>query len=522
MNLQIRGIYPLMTKTKRLLRAVIIPVTTIIGMMFLGGSSVNAQVCGGGASNNCWTVSPIDGLASTDKNALPPATPTLTKDYTITFTWTTSDGTPAPSSVVLKKTKSGGSYNGNVTRSFSTVPVYEVKTGVGASFQVKSGSMTVTNSTPTPHLTLGYLVQIANPVISLTGTTKNAGENKILIGQGCSANMSLAGNIPDVMLDTSNNYDVRPDGQYFDHYEVDSVVNSASNMTGASTGKVVSCFEYDILGDRFTAPNPRRWIWSTPGSAKITGSANVKISSTGASVGTVTETKAITIEEPLAISMNAYPTNGGIYKTASTVNGVFTYRFASGIWDQGGVTLPGMEFRSRATTQPIYISTGGAGRITYVQLTTRNRTWSYDNAPTQSESSPKGLDNSFPYSVVDFPSATQPNTRYYNPETYSYSANNSLALTSDSPWHQIDGAISATSSNDSFEMYLMYLPPKKDSMDNDWVPLRRTIWTWIGSATRPAAGWNSYTGTASTVSGQNGAPYRIHPTWTSIVVNSIF
>jgi hypothetical protein len=314
-------------------------------------------------------------------------------------------------------------------------------------------------------------------------------------------------------------------GEKFDRYEV--------NTTNASTGTVIAYDEAEL-----SKPIPRRWIWRVPNAATtVIGEADVKAGTSLTDVGKATVSKTVKVEEPTAASLTvASKINGGIYaltnETVTTVlvpNGSPVWIFGSGIWSSSATILvPGIEFKGLATTQSMYIAGTDVGKITYVQLATPNRTWTFISGPPQVQSQPKGLDNTYPYYVSSFSGAMQSNTRYYNPETYSHPANGTIPkdsfnmnrFASDSPFHRIDNSINATSADDSFEMYMMYLPPKKGTMDNDWVSIRRIDWTWKGNATRTGTNWNTYTPVSpSIVTPGNASEYYIHPTWTSIAVN---
>jgi hypothetical protein len=291
-------------------------------------------VCGGQTTNNCWAISPTNGLASYTGNGSPiPAGSTTTKDFTIIFSWLSTNNIPPPGSVVLKKTKTGSAFTGQYMRSFSVTPEYEVRTSTGATFTVNSGNMSVTNQTPTPSVTLSYQVQIANPVVSLTGTTKNTdGKDNILIGQGCSGTMQLRGNIPEVALDPYG-YDWTVPGPIFDHFYV--------NPTNASEGRVISCTEYDsMIGNvnRLHQSIPRRWIWPYPiTSALIKCSTNVYVNmvvgnqTSGINIGVITGSTNVKIEAP----------SETISGTASyTIINLTTFKGSTGYWLLAGDPIP--------------------------------------------------------------------------------------------------------------------------------------------------------------------------------------
>jgi hypothetical protein len=362
------------------------------------------------------------------------------------------------------------------------VPVYESKTGAGASFQVKSGSMTVTNSTPTPHLTMGYLVEIANPVISLTGTTKVSGQDKILIGQGCSAVMSLAGNIPDITFvpaSSPNGYDWTVAGLIFDNY-----------TASASTGKVMSCVDYDGLvggGNRFKKASPRRWIWYQPiNSAEVACSSNIQTLD-GVVIGSVTESKIVNVETPFG-----------------TAVGVPDYIEISA----SKFLMATMFFQGNIQTHPQYFTINNGqtdiGTWHFVQIITPNRTYTWsDKAPTTDpHQGERGLDTTYPYNGP-------------------YPANGQIQTATDSPGTPLISTKLSATINEPFEMYTMYRPPLKTGMPSDWVSfvnLHLTEWKWKVSVVQTGSNWTTYTSVPTLQSPTlilYDVPSYAHPEWTT-------
>jgi hypothetical protein len=512
----------LMTQIKRkhFLRKAIIPLTALVSVVFLGGNSAHAQVCGGGTSNNCWTISPTAGSSSYIRYGQPIPTGTqTTKSFTITFTWTSTDNTPSPSSVVLRKQKSGSAFTGVSIRSFSTVPEYEVKNAPGTTFTVDSGNMTVTNQSPNPSVSLGYLVQIANPVISLTGTTKIVGKDNILIGQGCAPSLGLTGNITDALILDPSGYTWTASGNIFDSFTV--------NTTNGSTGQMISCPTYDNGISRFSQPNPRRWIWRTTGNSTVTGGTNVYVGGYvvgnqvigGTNLGSVTANKSVVIQEPTSNI------------SATTSSGTWLYDFsiiqpfsnlAPGFWietaDYYGIpAVNGIEFKGVVTTPtPFLTAPFDVGKVNFVQIVTPNRVFTSPNGATPNQGL-RGLDTAYPYNAA----GAAPG--YYDPLAAAnyFSANGTtLVRTIDSPGELVS-PYKKVVVNEPFEMYVMYRPPVKPGLDDswvDWVTIQLFNWNWTATAQQTQTGttsaWLLPSGPIIVGSvTSSGGPFYAHPNW---------
>jgi hypothetical protein len=457
---------------------------------------------------------------------------TLTKPLAITYTWTSNDGTPAPQSVVLKKVKGGsasGMYGGMMCTNIVTpdpTPVYEVRAVTGNAVTVTE-SVTTTATTPSAggRLAVTLNVQLAYPKITLLGTTKITGTGgmpsteNILIGQGCSGTLSLIGSIPEATLDTTT-YNWTVSGatgttpEIFDNYEV--------NTTNASTGKVVTCTDYDAVlvngvprGDRFKKPDPRRWIWRVPNAAgTVEVNAKVIVPTLVAPIGTVTDKKTVKIEKPEDKVEGAF--------SVITVKNA-TYGGVTGLWlraaDQRvSPIIEGMVSKGYVSTPSQYFVTSNGvtdkGLWHLLQLWTVGRKYTYPDGVTIPHplDGQKGLDTTYPYSALG-------NNPYYNPLTSSYVADTTPRERGDSPGETLTVGIKSQAYNEPFETYAMYLPPDK-GQGRDWVAVHRITWKWEVTLTSSNAHWQSYIVTTPMgatlpipVTSISDVAWTTHPEW---------
>jgi hypothetical protein len=515
------------------------------------GANPNADKNGFNTSN-AVPATPMGSSAS--------ASDTRTAKYN--FTWHPDAANPTPpKSVVVKLigTASAGvggfsgsgtcsitgegtlspSESSNVTGTGQSVTstYYVVKDSSGGSFSVTiSGTASAMGTRATGYSNQGYVsasvgpltVQVSSAKVSLTGTTVVNGQDNILIGQGCSANLGLVGGakvknesygtppffnlsvtysdivpVNGATLDTAIGYSVKPDGQYFDNY-----------LVTATYAKVVSCADYDATagtGDRFTQPNPRRWIWKTPNTATITGSAKVVVPTMAAPVGTVTETKTVIVQEPTH-TLNPTLANGVVRIYDWTQTNPFGK--ALGFWVNTYdpyLGLPGIRFKANVTTPAVfYNSTAGYGTVQYVQTFTPGRTY-YKPDGTLVYAKHNGsecLDTQYPY-----------------PLNGNNLANGGDVKTNDSPGSLLQDTIVVIDYNkiivdETLLMHLMYKPPAS-TVGNDWVTLDRVKWKWTANAEKiqNAAGqkvWQAGPVPVGDLSIEENMTYYEHPKWTLI------
>ena len=90
--------------------------------------------------------------------------------------------------------------------------------------------------------------------------------------------------------------------------------------------------------------------------------------------------------------------------------------------------------------------------------------------------------------------------------TYPYSTD---PLTSDSPSEHLTSSFLQDTADDSFEMWLMFKPSGTGAI---WVPLRKTSWSWSGSASRSGTVWTLNSSNHST--NPSDVDSTTPPSWT--------
>lgn len=175
----------------------------------------------------------------------------------------------------------------------------------------------------------------------------------------------------------------------------------------------------------------------------------------------------------------------------------------------GGVLVePGMVFECSVTTPEDFMNAfGGWGEWNWTQLVIPGRKRKRDGIwteigmtyppPTHSIYGLQCLDTVYPYN--------HPRTFY---------ANGVKDWESDTPGQPLeadDPLVTAWDVLDSFDCWLMYLPPGDGSVA---VPLKKVDWYWEFDATKSSGAW-TVSGTAAQWS--PGADYPPHPEWTFAV-----
>ena len=351
---------------------------------------------------------------------------------TFTFTWVGgTNHLPAPKNVVIREEGdvtwaspvSGGSGEGVITVDGTENLAEFISTDDGhsghlkrVSYQVKDSSSGIVfvsigckssaqgagvSGVPSSQGAVGchHTCTIGFSYIDLTlqGTTlDSSGKDNILIGQGCQASLgfgsgalqngSPVAGVSNASLDPTT-YNWTVSGDYFDNYAV--------NTTDASTGKVISCADYDAVlvdgvprGDRFKKPDPRRWIWKVPSAAgTVEVSAKVVLPTLMAPIGTITEKKTVIVQEPdgIVLSATSIPdpkvriTKGDFYILLSQNDPHDVahqgYHLGIGDWTnsvsgQVPPVVAGIEFTGKAETPALFGS--GTGTWQFVQLTSTN------------------------------------------------------------------------------------------------------------------------------------------------------
>ncbi len=432
---------------------------------------------------------------------------------TATFTWTPAPGQtaltdPPPASAVVQQyceaqwsstgisgSASGGgaASNGlgspvvvNTSSANSTGSSYSAGAG-GASFSVTctptatftGASGTATHSYISGITSIDYNASAYPVTISLGGTTPDSSGNpNILIGQGCTAYLQ-AGSLPGATITFSN----------FNWAPQDPVVFAQYQMAPApdqSTAQVIP-----VASSEWTKPSPH-WYYSLDsngGSFLVSCTATASVN--GTAIGTVTGQRSLTVWKPYYyMSHNAGPT--GIYGSDVSTGGP-------------GQNPPGMNFVGAVGTPALFVTGTATGSWLFVQLVNSNHTQWYGFSPIPLKSGSQGiaLDNAWPYASI-WPADSTANAS--TPHS-----------TDDSPDLLLNNGVNEFLIADTYQMYMMYLPPGNDSQ---YVPLHRLQWEWNTPDAKNAIllGWLPANASGS-VTVDSDLRWETHPTWSRKYTN---
>ena len=141
-------------------------------------------------------------------------------------------------------------------------------------------------------------------------------------------------------------------------------------------------------------------------------------------------------------------------------------------------SVPGGIYWTAAVTTPSGAGfASGAGQYNFVQLIKQNR-WYISNGQVVTSTFPGTwvLDNQEPYSAPSWDWFNAPGGAAWLTDTGSHT-------TGDGPNDllPLSGSVSRDVVNDSFQTFLMYLPPS-GGLASNWVPLQMEAWTFYTSA----------------------------------------
>jgi hypothetical protein len=146
------------------------------------------------------------------------------------------------------------------------------------------------------------------------------------------------------------------------------------------------------------------------------------------------------------------------------------------------------------------------GKWNWVQLVTPQRNFEEPSGQKKkwSQNVSQVLDTDYPYEPA--PYTQHPgNAGAYN--------TNSSHTDSDSPSSPLAGYVKASTTNESFVMYLMFLPSGEQTR---YVPLKKVNWSWSIAVTKAGATWSIDAGSANQ-SASAAAETDEHPTWSANV-----
>ena len=319
----------------------------------------------------------------------------------------------------------------------------------------------------------------ATPVtvrLDMTNTLSNVSD--ILIGQGCTAFIQ-AGALPGGTVTFSNFNWLPQDPGIFGGFQT---------ATDKSTGYVIP-----VASSEWTKPSPH-WYYSLDSNGGAGGAFKVSCTATasvnGTSIGTVSGQKDLKVWAPYYyMSHNAGPT--GIYGADVSTGGP-------------NLVPPGMTFTGAVGTPASFVSNNATGSWLFAQIINTNHTqwYSFSPIPLTSGSQGVALDNGWPYASSWSADST---------------ANTSTPhSTNDSPDLLLNSGVNEFQVADTYQMYMMYLPPGNDVQ---YVPLHRLQWEWNAPIVTyvPVLGWPS--GASGSVTVDSDLREDTHPTWSRKYTN---
>ncbi len=370
-----------------------------------------------------------------------------------------------------------------------------------------NASSSATGSNPGGYGSIGVTVYAAPVVVTLSGTTKDTnGSDNILIGQGCTAYIQ-AGPLPNGTI-TFSNFNWTVPGQTFAQFQV---------ATDQSAGQAIP-----VDSTEWTKPNPH-WYWSKDEAVTVSCTATVSVN--GAVLGTVTGQRAVTIWapdylfKPLAgpVSVGTRSASGGPLSLQLYAGGPAD---ANGVWDP-----PGVKNGGRVSTPNLFrlspTGNAGTGSWEFGQIIFPGRwLYYYDNAGSPqvaplNYNGQKLLDNSWPYQygTAGAPWAADSVDQSPQPNIPTY-------WMEDSPGNGLVDYYYREKADESFNDYMMYLPPEKGN-GSQWVPLHLFAWKWQADVSRFgtwAIGWSPQPpGYTSIIS---SARCTTHPQWSGLLTNT--
>ena len=174
----------------------------------------------------------------------------------------------------------------------------------------------------------------------------------------------------------------------------------------------------------------------------------------------------------------------------------------------------GIKFKASVTTPSAFTGSGaGSGKWVWAQKTTVNTTEVINGSilevcalgPGNVHQKTNLLDGKWPYDH------TEVGVPAY------FAANGSFGIDGDEPGiTPFDSSASSVSTGDSFETYVMYLPPGEDIQ---YVPLWKIGWSWSGSATKSGVWTITPVNPPPT---PTSASTSVHPEWTNVIASPTF
>ena len=436
---------------------------------------------------------------------------TCTGTITATFTFSPSyTGEPPPQQVILYQKCTVSGKTGGIPGDPPTNGTVTVDTGLGQtqsgtnvnltqeSYTAHTGGQSFVITCPASARTINQHVGAASSGVQYTATASPisisipaavhdfTGGSNVLIGQGCTS--SLAG-IPSALL-TGATYAWAVSGNTFQKWTV-----ASPSPTSATLAKT------PFPLNQATA----HWYWSdTTKSQTVSCTAKVTPPAGMGAAFNVGAGLDVNLASPTAASPKV--TLGSVQINTNDgfiVGGIVLY-----LGPTTNTTYLGVQWETGLTNPALFSNETGGGWnvVQIIHVPTDNRTTTagaVEKAPIQGLT---GLDKLYPYMPTD---------------TAMWSNDYSLHKFGDTPGQQVDDNHIQYNITQTFDTYIMYLPPGSDSQ---WVPFQLSNWGWSATpVNRPSTSWADWpAGTsAGTPTGPSGfSRIQNHPVWQKLVVQS--
>ena len=434
-----------------------------------------------------------------DATVLPP--PSVIISQTCTASWGSNPTSSGTGSGTADNGLSTGVLTTSANGAISTSTLYTGKDTPGASFSVTctpTATFGGTNGSAydafiTGQVNVTYSALTYPLTISLSGTTKDSsGTLNILVGQGCTA--SLVGIPSDLLNNTAHppTYSWTVSGTRFQAWSPSPPPNFISPVNPNDS------FYSDGPGP-LTNPTAH-WYWN-----EAVATETVKCTAT------VTPPPGLGASFPVTATQQVSVANPTYACTHS--EGVASIR-------DGGLALKAVPADSSGHGETWYCNVltpalfGSGGSCNFSQIITPGRSHTYSTGAVPcTENGKVGLDTVSPYSAESgdpYTVGTGANA--------GWPADNSQHRDGDSPGTGLVdsklGVCASVSVDESFNTFLMYLPPGSDVQP---VPIHEVDWKWAAATSEPAGGWASANNTAiGPVSSTASARTYTHPQWVRV------
>ncbi len=396
-----------------------------------------------------------------DANEDPPLSLIVSEQCSLTG-WSTDSGASftADTGLPNAQTNTNTSTNDPNPSIQKSSAYYWVKNSPGQQFTINcspSVSASPTSPASATSVSLQYRLLTTPVEVHLKGVTlDNAGNQHILIGQGCTPELKMRMPLGGIFFD---NYAWTIGGDTFKSYVAH----------GPTTGSYAQVSF--LTGVDLKLPAPYFFWRSEDGGAPATVSATADAFVGNLRIGTVTGKATVTVWCPY-------------YFCGYNADGVWLVQNAPGSYSlEAGNLIPGISWTGRCIPQDLFAGMAGAGLWAFIQIMHPGRWYTMDDGVRHSWyiNGLLGLDTSYPYPFwEDFPVqnvVTLDNSNYGKPDDDSSHAS------SDTPSKGMDDTMSNVTINEEFWTYMVYRPADIGN-GNQWVPLHRIHWSWAANVNR--------------------------------------